>query len=351
MIAYWDRSRCCEYANDSYREWLGRPAGEIVGMAMKDLLSDEQFRQDEVIIRGVLAGTDQQVQRTTRRPDGRIEFSDTRYVADHDEQGRVRGFYVLVIDVSSLQEARIALEASNAELASTNRELDQFVYTASHDLRSPLRAINSLVQFVLEDDPALHEETRARLRLIGSRSRRMQRMLDQILEYARAGQAGVGGAPVEVEQVIDDVVAAIDVPPSFAIIRDKSLQTVMVHPMPIFQVLQNLIGNAIKHHDRAQGMVTLSVATHGDGWRFAVTDDGPGIPAAHREDVFEMFATLKRRDEVEASGMGLTLVRRLVKLQGGACGVEATSDRGATIWFDWPANESNKVHACLEPTS
>jgi PAS domain S-box-containing protein len=336
MIGYWNRELRCEFANTAYGQSFGLPPEKIVGASMEVLLGADTFRHIRASIGNVLSGTEKRFEGTFRKADGSIGYSDARYLPDRDSNGTVRGFYVLVTDVSSLQEARLALEATNAELKHINRELDQFVYTASHDLRSPLRAISSLAQFALEDDASLQQETQDRMRLIIGRSERMQKMLDQILEYARAGKDGVAGKPVHANEVIDDVTAMLDTK-DFTIIKDPSLAAVLVQPMPIAQVFQNLIANAIKHHDAKHGTVTVSVEPKPDGLRFWVKDDGPGIPQQYAESVFEMFTTLKRRDVVEASGIGLALVRKLVKLQGGNCGVEPASGRGARIWFDWPS--------------
>jgi PAS domain S-box-containing protein len=336
MIGYWNRDLRCEFANAAYCQSFGLPPERIVGASMKDLLGADRFQQIEASVCKVLSGSEQKFDATFVKAGGGIGYSDARYLPDRDSHGTVRGFYVLVTDVSSLQEARLALEATNSELNHINRELDQFVYTASHDLRSPLRAISSLAQFVLEDDASLQEDTRDRMRLIISRAERMQKMLDQILEYARAGKDGGKGKPVPVSDLIDDVTAMLGVK-DFTIVKDPSLAAVLVLPMPIGQVFHNLIGNAIKHHDATHGTVIISAEKKPNGFRFWVKDDGPGIPRQYSESVFEMFTTLKRRDVVEASGIGLALVRKLVKLQGGSCGVEPASGRGASIWFDWPA--------------
>lgn len=337
LIGYWNRDLRCEFANKAYAEWFGLAPEEMVGASMQEILGALLFAENEAAVRATLGGIEQHFERTRRNRDGSITYTDARYLPDRDADGTVRGFYVLVTDVSSLQEARVALEATNAQLKHTNRELDQFVYTASHDLRSPLRAIGSLAQFVLEDDASLTPETQDRLRLIISRSQRMRKMLDQILEYARAGKDGGEGQPVSAFDLVADVAETLGVTAEFTIVKDPSLAQVLVHPMPIAQVFQNLLGNAIKHHDLGRGTVTISVQKTPEGLRFWVVDDGPGIAPQYRESVFDMFTTLKRRDEVEASGMGLALVRKLVKLEGGLCGIEPSSGRGARIWFDWSA--------------
>jgi len=238
---------------------------------------------------------------------------------------------------SLVTQARIELEAVNAKLTYTNQELDQFVYTASHDLRSPLRAIVSLTQFVLEDDESIGDQTKQRVSMIAARAQRLERMLNDVLLYARAGKGShESGMATTADRLVDEVVATLLLPSATVIVKDPSLASVEVMPAPLAQILQNLIGNSIKHHDRGGGTITLAVTGQGSGLlRFSVSDDGPGIAPEYRETVFNMFKTLKRRDEVEASGIGLALVRKLVTLHGGNCGIESAPVRGTRVWFDW----------------
>jgi PAS domain S-box-containing protein len=339
MIGYWTREERCEFANEGYRAWFSLPPERIVGMSMRELLGETLYASNESYVKEVLAGREQRFERSIPKPDGTLGYSDARYVPDFDAGGKVCGFYVLVTDVTPLYLAQVALEELNEKLQFTNQELDQFVYTAAHDLRSPLRGIASLTQFVLEDDASLTAQTRERLAMIEGRIRRMQNLLTDVLVYARAGKGShQGGIEQSAASLVDEIAATLTVPDGFRIRKDPSLADALVDSSPLSQVLQNLIGNAIKHHDMPDGAGSVSVAveSRANRWRFTVTDDGPGIPESSRETVFNMFTTLKRRDEVEASGMGLALVRKLVVIHGGECGVESAPGRGARIWFDWP---------------
>jgi PAS domain S-box-containing protein len=249
------------------------------------------------------------------------------------------GLYTLaaIIDITARKQADDELRRSNAQLEKMNEELENFVYTASHDLRSPLAAVSTVADWILQDDTSLSPQTRERLGIIQGRIERMGRLLNDIREYARTGRyAEQAGTPLSAAALVADIVATSNVPPGFTIRSDSSLETAQVYRVPLEQILHNLINNAIKHHDRDTGAVTVSVASHGGKFRFSVVDDGPGVPVEYREVIFHMFKTLKPRDEKEGSGMGLALVRKIVETMGGTCGVESVSDRGVEFWFDWP---------------
>ena len=337
MIGYWDRQLRCEFANEFHRSWFGLAPEQIIGMPLKELIGAEHFARSEIHIHEVLAGREQRFEEVVRRLDGTESYVDEHYVPDFASGGQVQGFYVLMTDVTALRRTQSQLESVVAKLQYTNHELEQFVYTASHDLRSPLRGIASLVQFITEDDRTIGRETQDRLTQIQHRANRMQEMLNDVLVYAHAGtQSQQEGPAMSATALVDEICASLTLPPGFVLEKDASLQAVQVRQIPLEQVLQNLIGNAIKHHDRPIGHIAIGVAEIHNRLQFSVTDDGPGIPEAYRESVFEMFSTLKPRDEMEGSGMGLALVRKLVRRFGGNCGVDAHTGRGARVWFDWP---------------
>jgi signal transduction histidine kinase len=272
-----------------------------------------------------------------RRRDGSLVDVSLTISPMFDHSGIVAGASKIMRDISERKRAGDELRRSNEDLARKNQDLDEFVYTASHDLRAPLTGVGTVAQWILDDDGAISAESRARLVLIQGRIERMKRLLDDIRDYARADElAEQSGTLLTAAVLVAEVAATSYVPAGFSIRCDPSLEEVYVNRVPIELVLHNLINNAIKHHDREMGVVTVSVESGGPRLRFSVIDDGPGIPQVYREAVFEMFKTSKPRDEVEGSGMGLALVRKIVGRLGGKCGIEELVGRGAKVWFDWP---------------
>src|SRR5262249_4378870 len=154
------------------------------------------------------------------------------------------------------------------------------------------------------------------LDLMMLRITRMERLLDDLLTYSRVGRITHKPATIETGTLVREVIALLAPPPTFTV-RVENLPALMTHKAPLEQVLLNLIGNAIKHHNRKDGLVEISAQDQGAFIEFSVHDDGPGIAPEFHEQVFQMFQTLRPRDEVEGSGMGLALVKKIVENQGG----------------------------------
>lgn len=245
-------------------------------------------------------------------------------------------------DVSSRKAAARSIARHAAELARSNEELEQFAYVASHDLKAPLRGIKNLTSWLEEDlKDSLTEESRENMRLVQERVLRMERLLDDLLTYARAGRSEVRVELVDVRELVDGIVVLLSPPSGFAIQQRDELPTFETARVPLEEALRNLIGNAIKHHDRTQGCISIGCEDAGNYFAFSISDDGPGIPTEYQERIFGMFQTLKVQDQVEGSGMGLAMVKKLVELQGGDVFVESSPpQRGATFRLLWPKHWS-----------
>ncbi|HET6325040.1 MAG TPA: ATP-binding protein [Planctomycetaceae bacterium] len=245
-------------------------------------------------------------------------------------------FCAFVRDVSQRKATEEQIRRYATELERSNRELNDFAYSASHDLRAPLRAVAQMAAWITEDHgPELSEEVRNDLGLMQRRVERMQALLDDMLEYARVGRSDGDLSHVDCGQLVREIVDSLPLSPEFKI-NIGALPTLLSHRTPLHQVLRNLISNAVKHHNRPDGRVEVSAADHGDHVEFIVQDDGPGIAQDYHDQIFRMFTTLKPRDAVEGSGMGLALVKKIVEARGGTICLESAEGRGATFRFTWP---------------
>lgn len=242
-----------------------------------------------------------------------------------------------VVDITARREIEARLAAKTAELERANGELDRFAYAASHDLKAPLRAIANLSEWIAEDlGDTAPPETREHLALLHGRVRRMADFLDSLLAYSRAGRSSGDIRTVDLGALVADVADFLAPPPGFTIVADAALPTLETAETPLRQVLQNLIGNAVKHHDRGDGRVEVSAEDLGDRLAVTVADDGPGIDPRLHAKATEMFQTLRPRDQVEGSGMGLALVKKIVESAGGTLTIDSRVGAGARFRFTWP---------------
>jgi light-regulated signal transduction histidine kinase (bacteriophytochrome) len=232
-----------------------------------------------------------------------------------------------------LQEVKENLEAKAAELAKINRELDDFTYIASHDLKEPLRGISSYCQILLEDySGKLDDDGQRRLESLVGLCQRLSRLIDDLLTYSQIGRTEPEAAPIDLNEIVTDVIdtlgAAID--ERNAIVRVKgSLPTVEADRVLVGEVFRNLIANALKFNESPQPTVEIGQ----QGGALYVRDNGIGIPDCHHEAVFTMFRRLHSRRKYEGTGAGLTFVRKIVEAHGGAVWLESQPQRGATFYF------------------
>jgi two-component system CheB/CheR fusion protein len=228
--------------------------------------------------------------------------------------------------------------ARTAELTRRNRELDQFVYVASHDLRAPLRAMTHLINWLTEElAGAPTPKAQEYLSKLQRRVQRLELLLTDLAIYARAEDRFQPPERVDTALLVRNLAEVLDAPPGFRIVADSALPTLITERIPLETILRNLVANAIKHHDHPSTGQVLVAAQVVDAWvEFQVTDNGPGIAPATHEHIFHLFQRLHPRDEVEGSGLGLAVVKKTVESRGGRITVESRVGQGATFRFTWP---------------
>lgn len=241
-----------------------------------------------------------------------------------------------------LEELNLALEKSVRELDRSNKELQEFAYIAAHDLKTPLRGIGTLVDWLASDyAEKLDEEGRNSLKLLKARAMRMSAMIDGILEYSGLGENVRKRQQVDLAAALREVVAAIDPPDTIQIIAESELPVVTCARIQIVQVLQNLIGNAIKYMDKPAGRIRIGCVEQDGFWKLSVSDNGPGIEEKHSQRIFKMFQTLAPRDASESTGIGLSIVKKIAALNGGKTWVESGLGEGSTFYFTVPKQDAD----------
>ncbi|MBA3501877.1 MAG: GAF domain-containing protein [Deltaproteobacteria bacterium] len=243
-----------------------------------------------------------------------------------------------------MDNARMFREAIDmiAALEKSNKELDQFAYVASHDLKAPLRGIANLAQWIEDDlEGKLDDQTKEHLHLLRGRVTRLENLIAGILAYSRAGRDRGAAMRVDVDALVRECWELLAAPETATIMINPGLPTVFASRPQLQQVFMNLIGNAVKYNPGRAIAVEVGVASHKAGfYEFFVRDNGVGIAPEFHEKIWGLFQTLERRDKIESTGIGLSIVRKIVESQGGTTRVESRLGEGAAFIFTWPAEQA-----------
>lgn len=235
---------------------------------------------------------------------------------------------------TDLAGAQRKLSRENRELDRLNKTLDEFAHALSHDLRAPLRAVGTFAKWIERDVAgSLDEESKEHFALLQNRVALMEKMIAGILAAARAGREPVDKEEVDVRTLVSDVITLIDAPPSVTI-KAQDLPTLFTERSPLQQVFMNLIGNAVKHGKRCDLNIEISAKREPMHWIFSVRDNGAGIPNEMQSKVWHLFQTGKPRDDIDASGIGLSVVKNIVERRGGRVWLES-SESGTAFFFEW----------------
>ncbi len=245
--------------------------------------------------------------------------------------------------LEDLQASNRRLARTSEQLQSANEELNDFAYVVSHDLKAPLRGITQISNWLNQDyADVLDDEGRNMLRLMVGRAKRMHDLIEGILQYSRVGRIREREKEIDLNALIEDILKSLAPPETVTVEIQSELPVVQGEETPLRQVFQNLISNAIKFLDKPEGWVTIRSKDQGTKWRFSVTDNGPGIAEKYHDKVFQMFQTLVPRDEYESTGVGLALVKKIVKMWGGQVWLESTLGEGSTFYFTFPKAEADQ---------
>jgi light-regulated signal transduction histidine kinase (bacteriophytochrome) len=240
----------------------------------------------------------------------------------------------------SLNSMSLTLDKNFRELTLKNKELDQFAYIVSHDLKAPLRGIINISKWMEEDHREdMSPEIEKHLELIKGRALRLENMINGLLEYARIGRVKKNLEEVNVESIIVDAIDFL-VPHTFEVELKGNFPVLITEKLRLEQVFSNLISNAVKYSDKENGKITISSVESGQFYEFSVTDNGPGIQEEYYEKIFMIFQTLRERDAFESTGVGLAIVKKIIDDQKATIHVESEFGERTTFRFTWPKHKT-----------
>ena len=254
----------------------------------------------------------------------------------------------LVRENDERRRAEAELIQTVTKLNRVNKDLSDFAHIVSHDLKAPLRAIGTVVGWIAEDtEGQLDEVGQKHLALLLSRTKRMNNLIEGVLSYSRASHVESTIRIIDVGHVVSEVVRSLDIQDGVSVHFDRDMPRVPYDETQLWQVLQNLISNAVRYMN-GPGRIRVGCVETELGWEVSVADEGPGIPKQHLDRIFDIFQTLQPRDRVESTGVGLAVVKRIVERHGGAVSVESTVGKGCRFFFTIPRLEEQLESATSE---
>ena len=247
-------------------------------------------------------------------------------------------------EISKLSRVLHAFQENTQKIQQSNEELERFAFIAAHDLKTPLRAVDTISEWLEEDlSETLPENSKKHFTELRNRVRLMDKLLDDTLEYARI-DAKIKNKHAQLvvgKDLIDEIVTLINPPPGFTITTNDQLQKALLPKLPLQQVLYNLIQNAVIHHDHHTGNIEIEMDENDATYSFHVRDDGPGIDEKYHHKIFEIFQTLQSRNKSKGRGMGLAIVRKIITTYGGSINLQSAPGRGSAFHFTWPKPQSD----------
>ena len=328
---------------------LGCGAGEILGRRVWDFMAPAQVEKRKAGFQAAVEASNQRMEDSEWeicRRNGDTVLVRLQQNQVRDSHGAVAGLRCTMLDITELRRQEELLKRQAADLARSNAELEQFAYVASHDLQEPLRMVASFTQLLAKRYAGkLDDKADEYIKYTVDGAKRMQQLIADLLALSRVGTKGGEFRDVPLAEVMSDVLLNLGpaIQESGAAVIQDSLPTVFADRGQMTQLLQNLIGNAIKFRDGKLPQVHISAAETGDDWTISVRDNGIGIAPEHAERVFQIFQRLHTRDQYPGTGIGLAVCRKIVERHGGKIWLDSTPGGGTTFHFT--------LHKCAPGTA
>ncbi len=330
--------------NRAYANIFGCNVNEMIGMEWQKTVHPNDLEREINAHKEMLKSGKVKFESRGFRKDGSTFYQEVTIIKNIDKNGQLKGHYRFVRDVTERKMAEERQARLLKELESANQELNDFAYIVSHDLKAPLRAIGSLANWILTDyADKFDKEGKEQMDLLLSRVKRMHDLIEGILQYSRAGRIREEKVEVNLNELVPGVIDMIAPPENVEIKIESELPTILCERIRIQQVFQNLLTNAIKFMDKPKGKIKVGCVEDNGYWRFSIADNGPGIEEKHFAKIFQIFQTLSPRDEFESTGIGLSVVKKIIEMYGGKVWVESKVGYGSTFFFTLPIEETKTL--------
>lgn len=314
----------CQISGFTEEELIGHKASTVLRVVNKGLVAQKNRDRQSGI------SDSYEIQVLDKK--GRTRYWLISGTPIYNDRDKVLGSIGIHLDITGLKELEMQKEGLLKELAATNQGLEEYAHVVSHDLKSPLRSIHALSNWLQEDfGPKIGEEGMRNLSLMQEKVATMERLIDGVLKYSAIRAADVHNEPVDLNGVLQEILEVIYIPDHVQVEVLGKMPELIGDRIRIHQLFQNLLANAVAHIACKEGHVSVSCADKGDFWEFAVRDNGVGIPREYHDKIFKVFQSVG--DIPGSTGIGLSIVKKIVEIYQGRIWLDSQVGKGSTFYF------------------
>ena len=336
IVSITNKNGVFSFVNDNFCTISKYTKEELVGKDQRIISGDLSPDFTSTIYKTIINGNIWKGEIRNLAKDGTYYWEKTTIVPFLDEKGKPYQYIAISADITDQKSAEENLKVALLNLGKTNKELDQFAYVVSHDLKAPLRAINNLSEWIAEDMPDMPEDVSANFDLLRGRVMRMENLINGVLDYSRIGRVEIEKETIDVKLMLGQIVDSIVPVEGFEVTIDESLPVIISQGILLQQVFSNLISNAVKYNDKPLGRIGCRYKSVSGFHQFSIKDNGPGIEEEYHEKVFKVFQTIEARDVKESTGIGLSIVKKIIEEIGGTIHIESEQNKGCSFIFTVP---------------
>jgi len=320
--------------NESFRNLLGYSDAEFKKLHVRDISFAEDLEESKKRMEELQLGEIEHFSLTKRyvKKDGSIVWAKNTISVVKNAVGKIEYQVAMIEDITNQRLLEKQKEKLLKELESSNTSLQEYAHVVSHDLKSPLRSISALVSWLQEDyNDVLDEDGQQNLRMMQEKVSSMDKLIHGILEYSTANNSKLENKEVDLNKVIKAIKESIFIPDHVELKVPQPLPKIICDKTKIHQLFQNIIGNAVSHIDKKNGLVNVICTEKENHWQFTIEDNGVGIDEKYHKKIFEIFQSIG--NNVGSTGIGLSIVKKIVDRYGGEVWLDSELGKGTEFHF------------------
>ncbi|MEC5164355.1 PAS domain S-box-containing protein [Flavobacterium sp. PL11] len=333
IVSIIDKKGLITYTNDNFSTISKYRKDELIGKDQRSVLGllDKESAKD--ILSTIFNGKVWKGELRNLAKDGSTYWEKTTIVPFLDQNNRPYQYISIGADITDQKNAEKKLIATLLRLEKTNKALDEFAYVVSHDLKAPLRAINNLSEWIVEDMPDMPKEVSSNFDLLRGRVLRMENLINGVLEYSRIGRIEIKKEEIDLKVMLNEIIDFIVPKTGFETVVGNNFPKIYSERILLEQIFSNLISNSVKYNNKIIGKIECIYEEFSTFHKFIIKDNGLGISQDYHEKVFKIFQTITARDIKESTGVGLSIVKKIIEEKGGTISIQSQEDQGCSFIF------------------